>query len=88
MKKLTRSQLTNLKRIRAISSPKRALVLINLRENPEGLRLTDLAKKMATEPAGVSQMLRLLRDNGLVEVEHHGRAAVYRLVQNDIVAAI
>ena len=88
MKKLTRAQLTNLKRIRAISSPKRALVLLTLREATTGLRLTELAKKMNTEPAGVSQMLKILRDNGLVEVEHQGRAAVYRLIPNETVSAI
>jgi len=88
MKKLTRAQTTNIKRIRAITSPKRALVLLNLRDSPEGLRLTDLAKKMNMEPAGVSQMLKILRDNGLVEVTHQGRAAVYSLVPNEIVNSI
>lgn len=88
MKKLTRTQTANIKRIRAISSPRRALVLLTLREAASGLRLTELAKKMGVEPAGVSQMLKILRDHGLVEVEHQGRAAVYRLVPNEIVSSI
>ncbi|MGV8873381.1 MAG: ArsR/SmtB family transcription factor [Rhodococcus sp. (in: high G+C Gram-positive bacteria)] len=40
---------------------------------------SELAQRFAVTPSAVSQHLRVLRDNGLIESSRHGRSVLYRL---------
>ncbi|WP_207129376.1 ArsR/SmtB family transcription factor [Actinocatenispora comari] len=63
--------------LQALADPSRRTVLRSLRDGPA--TVTELAAQLPIARPGVSRHLRVLREAGLVEVEHQAQFRLYRL---------
>ncbi|MFC5907065.1 ArsR/SmtB family transcription factor [Streptacidiphilus monticola] len=63
--------------LQALATPSRLMILARLREGP--CAATELAAEVGMEQSACSHQLRVLREQGLVSSERHGRSVVYAL---------
>jgi len=63
--------------LQALADPSRRTVLAALKDGPA--TVSDLARLLPIARPGVSRHLRVLREAGLVEVEHDAQWRIYRL---------
>lgn len=68
--------------LRALSNPSRLRILATLQAGPA--TVSDLTVALDIEQSAVSHQLRLLRDQGFVATERHGRHIEYRLYDNHV----
>lgn len=72
--------------LRALANPSRLRILATLQAGP--ITVGDLAVALDIEQSAVSHQLRLLRDQGFVAAERHGRHIEYRLYDNHVAELI
>jgi|SRR5579864_92019 len=70
----------------ALSTPSRVQILACLLAGPH--TVSDLMDVLGMEQSAVSHQLRVLREHRLVSVERAGRARVYALYDDDVVALV
>ena len=70
----------------ALSTPSRVQILVRLLSGPHSV--SDLMDALGMEQSAVSHQLRVLREHRLVSVERTGRARVYTLYDEDVVALV
>lgn len=68
--------------LRALANPSRLRILATLQAGPT--TVGDLSAALNLEQSAVSHQLRLLRDQGFVTTERHGRHIQYRLYDNHV----
>jgi len=66
-----------LNRLRVISGSGRFRILVLLHEQPEGLRVTEIAEILRASTSRVSHQMRILRKNGMVSSSPNGREKIY-----------
>ena len=71
---------------RALSDPKRLLILYALSERPRAVG--ELAELLEVSSSNVSQHLALLRDRGLVDAERDANRVIYTLRDGRVVGAL
>ena len=71
---------------RALSDPKRLMILYALKERPRAVG--ELADLLEASHSNVSQHLGLLRDRGLVDAERDANRVIYTLRHRRLVKAI
>ncbi|MEY3020705.1 MAG: hypothetical protein RLZZ272_1689 [Actinomycetota bacterium] len=71
---------------KALSDPKRLMVLYALSEAPRSV--TELAEAVDAREANVSQHLAVLRERGLVDTERRGTSIIYSLRYPELVDAV
>jgi DNA-binding transcriptional ArsR family regulator len=71
---------------RALSDPKRLLILYALSDRPRAVG--ELAELLGVSSSNVSQHLALLRDRGLVDAERDANRVIYTLRDQRLVGAI
>lgn len=72
--------------LKALSNPKRLLILCRLVD--QELSVGDLASRVGARETAVSQQLALLRKDGLVKPRRSGQTIYYRLARSDVAALI
>ena len=68
--------------LRALANPNRLRILATLQAGPT--TVGDLTAALNIEQSALSHQLRLLRDQGFVTTERHGRHIEYRLYDNHV----
>lgn len=68
--------------LRALANPNRLRILATLQAGPA--TVSDLTVALDIEQSALSHQLRLLRDQGFVATERHGRHIEYRLYDNHV----
>lgn len=70
----------------ALADERRLLLIYTLAQGPK--RVHELTRTLAISQPSVSRHLKLLRERGLVRAERRGRAVIYALSDDRLVAAL
>jgi len=68
--------------LRALAAPVRIAIVLQLRQSPRCVH--ELVEALGVAQPLVSQHLRVLKSNGVVRSDRHGREVVYRLVDDHL----
>jgi DNA-binding transcriptional ArsR family regulator len=68
--------------LKVLSAPARIAIVVELADEPRYVH--QLVERLAMSQPLVSQHLRVLRGARLVGVEHHGREALYSLIDHHV----